>query len=133
MDSLRPTHSSWRSQVSLRQNKSKLLFDISSFINTPLDERDLIFKSPHLSLFTLQTTSLVVLIFIEFLCEPLLFDLVNLVNLCEWGTVCFTMQITISNNKENDAGFIYVENEEDVRKKEKNGRKLYPVDILILL
>ena len=53
VDSLRLTYLSWYSQVSVRQNKSILLSYISSFINTALDDRDRIFKSPLLSLFIL--------------------------------------------------------------------------------
>ena len=52
-DSLRITCYSWQTQVSVRQNKLILLSDKSSFINIPLDDGNLIFKSPHLSLFTL--------------------------------------------------------------------------------
>ena len=97
VDSFRLVYSSWRSQVSVRQNKSIWWSDIISLINTPLEERDLVFKSPHLTLLFWSITE-VVLILIRFLWIAPLFEAeltglggrgTDTVSICNWVGNCF--------------------------------------------
>ena len=60
--SFRLIYSSWHSHVSVRKNRSIWLSDIKSFTNTALEDRDLIFNSPHLIFLFCSVIAVVVLI-----------------------------------------------------------------------
>ena len=72
---------------------------MTSFTNIALDDRDLIFKSPHLILLICCTIAVVVLIFIRFLCIvfPLFTLEVGLVNLSGRGADTVSMGFWVGN------------------------------------
>ena len=79
MASFRLTYSSWLSHVSVRKNKSIWLSDINLFTNIALEDRDLMFNSPHLIFLFCSVSAVVVLIPIRLLSiAPLLFMLIDL-------------------------------------------------------